>query len=58
MAAGAGLTAPAVMLKLQLTAGSTGLAGWLTFTALSVSGTDGSDITSSVTSTRYPVIIR
>lgn len=58
VAAAAGLSAPVVMLKLQLTTGSTGLAGWLTFTAVSVSGTDGSDITSSTTSTRYPVIIR
>lgn len=58
VASATALTGPVVMLQLRLIARTSGLSGFLTFTALDIVGPDGTDVSPQTTSTRYPIIIR
>lgn len=58
VSAAAGMSGIIPLVNLKIVGKASGLAGWLTFTPLDVSGIDGTDITSQVTSTRLPLVIK
>jgi hypothetical protein len=53
-----GMTGTVALVNLKIVGRASGLAGWLTFTALDVSGVDGTDMTRQITSTRLPLVIK
>jgi hypothetical protein len=46
------------LVNFKIVGRASGVAGWLTFTALDVSAIDGTDMTSQITSTRLPLVIK
>jgi hypothetical protein len=52
------MTGTVALVNLKIVGRASGLAGWLTFTALDVSGVDGTDVTRQITSTRLPLVIK
>lgn len=46
------------LVNFKIVGRASGVAGWLTFTALDVSAMDGTDMTSQITSTRLPLVIK
>jgi hypothetical protein len=53
-----GMTGTVALVNLKIVGRASGLVGWLTFTALDVSGVDGTDMTRQITSTRLPLVIK
>lgn len=52
------LTAAVTMLTLKVTTPTANLSGWITLTVLDAVAVDGTVLTTSATSTRYPIIVR
>ena len=57
VAAASGISGPFTMVTLQLLSPTPNV-GWLTLTPLDVAGTDGADLTSLTTPTRFPLVFR
>jgi hypothetical protein len=53
-----GMSGTVALVNFKIVGRASGLAGWLTFTALDVSTIDGTDVTSQITSTRLPLVIK
>lgn len=53
-----GMTGSVALVNLKIVGRTSGLAGWVTFTPLDVSGVDGTDMTRQITSTRLPLVIK
>jgi hypothetical protein len=53
-----GMTGSVALVNLKIVGRTSGLAGWVTFTPLDVSGIDGTDMTRQITSTRLPLVIK
>jgi hypothetical protein len=52
------MTGTVSLVNLKLVGRASGLAGWITFTALDVTRIDGTDMTGQITSTRLPLVIK
>jgi hypothetical protein len=58
VSSGTGMTGTVSLVNLKLVGRASGLAGWITFTALDVTRIDGTDMTGQITSTRLPLVIK
>ena len=53
-----GMTGTIGLVSFKIVGRASGVAGWLTFTALDVSAVDGTDMTAQIASTRLPLVIK